>query len=236
MLVASWLLATYSLHLYLSNCHLCTEQPKAPTVTIIRVEQTSISLSWEVSKTCFESLNFTITISWMPASGEGQAMNVSGSSYNITALTPGVSYNITLVAIGNGVRSDCISISATTLSNGKHNISMYILSPALASKVDTRGRMYARVLLMYLLYCKIWLFWLGNHTSQTGKQIFQTFRPNAGPSSVHGKNLAMQKFFTFGYFIVAIGGKVVITNVTQKPLKWNYYALVYYSVWKVVLY
>ena len=155
MLVASWLLVTYSLHLYLSNC---TEQPRAPTVTVSKVEQTSISLSWEVSKTCFESVNFKITISWMPASGKGQAMNVSGNSYNITGLTPGVRYNITLVAIGNGVRSDSISISAVTLSSGKHNISMYILPPALASKVDTRGRMYARVLLMYLLYCKIWLF------------------------------------------------------------------------------
>ena len=94
----------------------------------------------------------------MPASGEGQATNVSGSSYTITDLIPDVIYNITLVAIGNGVRSDSISISAATLASGKHNISMYILSPALASKVDTQGRMYAWVLLMYLLYCKIWLF------------------------------------------------------------------------------
>ena len=82
-------------------------------------------------------MNFTFDISWMPASGKGQATNVSGNSYNITDLTPGVSYTITLVAIGDGVRSDSISISATTLSSGKHNISMYILPPALASKVDT---------------------------------------------------------------------------------------------------
>ena len=47
-------------------------------------------------------------------------MNVSGNSYNITDLTPGVSYNITLVAIGNGVRSDSISISTITLASGKH--------------------------------------------------------------------------------------------------------------------
>ena len=105
-----------------------TEQPKAPTVTVSTVEQTSISLSWEVSKTCFESVDFTLDISWRPTSGEGQAMNVSGNSYNITDLTPGVSYNITLVAIGNGVRSDCISISTITLASGKHN-ACYPLRP-----------------------------------------------------------------------------------------------------------
>ena len=96
-----------------------TEQPGAPTVRTVRTEQTSISLSWKVSKTCFESVDFTVNISWRSASGKGQATNVSGSSYDITSLTPGVSYDITLVAIGDGVRSDPISISATTLSSGE---------------------------------------------------------------------------------------------------------------------
>ena len=96
-----------------------TEQPEAPTVRTVRTEQTSISLLWEVSETCFESVDFTVNISWSSASDEGLATNVSGSSYDITGLTPGVSYDITLVAIGDGARSDPISISATTLSSGE---------------------------------------------------------------------------------------------------------------------
>ena len=96
-----------------------TEQPEAPTVRTVRTEQTSISLSWEVSKTCFESVDFKVNISWKSASGQGQTTNVSGNSYAITSLTPGVSYHIALVAIGDGVRSDPISISATTLCSGE---------------------------------------------------------------------------------------------------------------------
>ena len=96
-----------------------TEQPEAPTVRTARTEQTSISLSWEVSKTCFESVDFKVNISWRSASDEGQATNVSGNSYDIIGLTPGVSYHITLVAIGDGVRSDPVSIYATTLSSGE---------------------------------------------------------------------------------------------------------------------
>ena len=96
-----------------------TEQPEAPTVRTVRTEQTSISLSWEVFKTCFESVDFTVNILWSSASGKGQATNVSGCSYDISGLTPGVSYDITLAAIGDGVRSDPISISATTLSSGE---------------------------------------------------------------------------------------------------------------------
>ncbi len=96
-----------------------TEQPEAPTVRAVRTEQTSISLLWEVSKTCFDLVDFKVSISWRSASDEGQATNVSGSSYDIPGLTPGVSYNITLVATGDGVRSDSISISATTLSSGE---------------------------------------------------------------------------------------------------------------------
>ena len=46
-------------------------------------------------------------------------LQLSGSSYDITDLTPGVSYHITLVTIGDGVRSDSISISATTLCSGE---------------------------------------------------------------------------------------------------------------------
>ena len=69
---------------------------------------------------CFESVDFTVNILWSSASGQGQATNVSGSSYDITGLTPGVSYHITLVAIGDGVSSDPISISATTLSSGEN--------------------------------------------------------------------------------------------------------------------
>ena len=99
-----------------------TEQPKAPVVTRTTEEQTSISLLWEVSKTCFDSVDFTVNISWRCTSGNGQVTNVSGSSYDITGLTPDVSYHITLVAIGNGVRSDNISISATTLSRGESTV------------------------------------------------------------------------------------------------------------------
>ena len=71
---------------------------------------------------CFESVNFKVNIFWRSTSGNGQVTNVSGSSYDITGLTPGVSYNITLVAIGNGVRSDNISISRTTLSRGDNTV------------------------------------------------------------------------------------------------------------------
>ena len=68
---------------------------------------------------CFESVDFTVNIFWRSTSGNGQVTNVSRSSYDITGLTPGVTYDITLVAIGDGVRSDNISISATTLSRGE---------------------------------------------------------------------------------------------------------------------
>ena len=71
---------------------------------------------------CFESVDFTVNIFWSSASGNGQVMNVSGSSYDITGLTPGVSYDITLVATGNGVRSDNRSISRTTLSRGESTV------------------------------------------------------------------------------------------------------------------
>ena len=84
------------------------------------MEQTRISLSWEVSKTCFESVDFTITISWNPCCGEEQVTNVSGSNYDLTGLTPGVRYGITLVAIGDGIKSDTVSICTTTLSSGEH--------------------------------------------------------------------------------------------------------------------
>ena len=71
---------------------------------------------------CFESVDFKVSIFWRSTSGNGQVMNVSGSSYDITGLTPGVSYDITLVAIGDGVRSDSISISHTTLSRGESTV------------------------------------------------------------------------------------------------------------------
>ena len=79
---------------------------------------------WEVSNACFESLNFTVDISWRSAHVEGQAVNVSGNSYDITGLTPGVTYNITLVATGGGKRSDSVSISNTTLGpiSGKYTL------------------------------------------------------------------------------------------------------------------
>ena len=48
-----------------------------------------------------------------------QATNVSGSSYDITGLTPGVGYHITLGAIGDGIRSDSIFFSVTTLCSGE---------------------------------------------------------------------------------------------------------------------
>ena len=66
-------------------------------------------------------MDFTITISWNPCCGEGQVTNVSGSSYDITGLNPGVRYGITLVAIGDGIKSDTVSICTTTLSSGEHN-------------------------------------------------------------------------------------------------------------------
>ena len=68
---------------------------------------------------CFESVDFTVNILWSSTSDEGQATNVSGSSYDITGLTPGVSYHITLVAIGDDIQSDPISIYATTLCSGE---------------------------------------------------------------------------------------------------------------------
>ena len=90
------------------------------------MEQTSISLSWEVSKICFESVDFTVAISWSSSSDEGQATNVSGSSYDITGLTPGVKYDIMLVAIGDGVRSDVMPTSATTLSSGEGTVQVLL--------------------------------------------------------------------------------------------------------------
>ena len=71
---------------------------------------------------CFESVNFTVNISWSSVSGQGQATNVSGSSYDITGLTPGVSYHITLVAIGDGIQSDPISISRSTMPSGETTV------------------------------------------------------------------------------------------------------------------
>ena len=108
-------------------------------MTVSKVEQTRISLSWEVSQTCFESVDFTVNISWNPCSGEEQVTNVSGSSYDITGLTPGVRYNITLVAIVNGIRSDSISISATTLSSGEGTVHAHCLRQRQAGLVvDTQ--------------------------------------------------------------------------------------------------
>lgn len=97
---------------------LYTEQPSAPTVTEPVVKQTRISFAWKVSTTCFESVIFETHITWSDVSGEGQTINVSGNSYVITGLTPGVTYNITLVAVGDGVRSDSVSFYVRT-SSGK---------------------------------------------------------------------------------------------------------------------
>jgi len=83
-----------------------TEQPKAPAVRTVRTEQTSISLSWEVSKTCFELVasyvstfpgDLPVTRSRLWGAGYVYA-NISRNSYDITSLTPGMSYHITLVA------------------------------------------------------------------------------------------------------------------------------------------
>ena len=71
---------------------------------------------------CFESVDFTVNILWSSASSQGQATNVSGCSYDITSLTPGVSYHITLVAIGDGVRSNPISISCSTMPSGETTV------------------------------------------------------------------------------------------------------------------
>ena len=110
-------------------------------MTVSKVEQTRISLSWEVSTTCFESVDFTVTISWNPCSGEEQVTNVSGSSYDITGLTPGVRYDITLVANGDGVRSGAISISTTTLSSSEHMyIYVHIVLSALRSISFTKEK------------------------------------------------------------------------------------------------
>ena len=116
------------------------------------MEQTSISLSWEVSQTCFESVDFTVTISWSSSNGKGQVTNVSGSSYDITGLTPGVRYNITLVAIGNGVRSDSISISATTQASGEGTVYAHCLRQRQAGLVvDTQ------------VWCKLGMVDVGIH-------------------------------------------------------------------------
>ena len=124
-------------------------------VKIVRVEQTSISLSWEVSKACFESVDFTITISWNPCTGEEQVTNVSGSSYDVTGLSPGVRYGITFVSIGNDIRSDTISICITTLPSGEHNsyecISSFPLRPiSFRYTMHVGVHMYIRITGMYL--------------------------------------------------------------------------------------
>ena len=68
-----------------------------------------------------------------------QVTNVLGSSYDITGLTPRVRYNITSVAIGNGIRSDSISISATTLSSGEGTVHAHCLRQRQAGLVvDTQ--------------------------------------------------------------------------------------------------
>ena len=64
---------------------------------------------------------------------------MSGSSYDITGLGPGVRYNMTLVAIGNGIRSDSISISATTQSSGEDTVHVHCLRQRqVALVVDTQ--------------------------------------------------------------------------------------------------
>ena len=73
---------------------------------------TSIVLTWGFSLTCTVS---TINIFWQSNRGGGQAMNVSGNSLTITGLTPGVTYNITLVMVGDGI-CDSVSISVETAS------------------------------------------------------------------------------------------------------------------------
>lgn len=104
--------------------YIYTEHPKAPAVTISNVGPNSISLSWEVMVTCFESVNFSMSISWRSVSVEKQATTVSGNSYDISSLIPGVTYNFTLVAIGDGVSSASASISSTTqsIASGKYTM------------------------------------------------------------------------------------------------------------------
>lgn len=70
-------------------------------------------------------MNFTIAVFWRSVGDAGEAVNVQGNTYVITGLTPGISYNITLVTFRDGARTDSISISITTLSNGEY---MYVVS------------------------------------------------------------------------------------------------------------
>ena len=87
------------------------EQPDPPSVTL--VSMTTIVLTWNISKSCSGS---KVNIFWQSNRGGGQAMNVSGNRFTITGLTSGVTYNITLVIIGDGIQNDSISITATTRS------------------------------------------------------------------------------------------------------------------------
>ena len=98
----------------------CIEYPSAPTVNVMSVGMDSISLSWEISKACFESVNFTTAIILKSVSdGQTHAAFVSGNSHAFTGLTSGTSYNITVFAIGDRLQSDSMSTTATT-STGKH--------------------------------------------------------------------------------------------------------------------
>ena len=111
----------YILFLLLSCIHMHAEHPRRPVFAMPIVTDTSIALSWTFASTCFELVNFTFEVFWTTVSDGGQAhaMNVSGNSYNIIDLASGVTFNITLVAFGDGIRSDSRSISVTTASSGK---------------------------------------------------------------------------------------------------------------------
>ena len=66
-------------------------------------------------------MNFTTEITWK--NGKIHTINVSGNSYDITGLDPGVSYTITLVAIGDGMARYSVPITVTT------NNSKYVCMP-----------------------------------------------------------------------------------------------------------
>lgn len=55
---------------------------------------------------CYETTDFVFEISWMAIGGEWRKANVSQNSYNIAGLSPNTEYVVTVVAMGDRVRSE----------------------------------------------------------------------------------------------------------------------------------
>ena len=105
-----------------------TDNPLTPSVIVIQLRSTSLSLTWEHDSVCFEDYTFSFTISWctvengVPDVSTCNSTTTSTTDITLSNLVPSTTYqvNITAQSVENStIRSDTVEMKVTTLSEFK---------------------------------------------------------------------------------------------------------------------